>query len=100
MVEEIGKVKLDYSVYAGKDLYSDGDVEDELLDIVKNKTPAEYAKVIEQRKSWPILYHLSPLRENIIDWLPKEAMIPKSSEFSGGYWCSDVCSSDLFVPFA
>ncbi len=79
MVEEIGKVKLDYSVYAGKDLYSDGDVEDELLDIVKNKTPAEYAKVIEQRKSWPILYHLSPLRENIIDWLPKEAMIPKEA---------------------
>ena len=34
--EKIGKVTLDYEFYAGTDLYSDGTVEDELLDIVKN----------------------------------------------------------------
>ncbi len=82
MIEEIGKVRLDYSEYPGTDLYSDGEVENELLDIVKNRTPEEYAKVIEQRKSWPILYHLSPLRENIIDWLPWESMIPLESTAS------------------
>ncbi len=70
MLEEIGKVKLDYSKYSGEDLYCDGAVEDELLDIVKNLSPVEYAGVIEERKSWPILYHLSPLRENIVDWIP------------------------------
>ena len=70
MLDEIGKVKLDYSKYPGEDFYCDGAVEDELLDIVKNYSPVEYAGVIEERKSWPILYHLSALRENIVDWIP------------------------------
>jgi SAM-dependent methyltransferase len=69
-MEEIGKVRLDYEKYSGKDLYCDGAVEDELLDIVKNNVPGEYGKIIEERKSWPILYHLSSLRENIVDWIP------------------------------
>lgn len=70
MLDEIGKVKLDYSKYPGEDFYCDGTVEDEMLDIVKNYSPAEYAKVIEEHRSWPILYHLSALRENIVDWIP------------------------------
>ena len=70
MTEEIGKVKLDYSKYSGEDLYCDGAVEDELLKIVKEMSPVEYAGVIEERKNWPILYHLSALRENIVDWIP------------------------------
>lgn len=70
MLEEIGKIKLDYSKYSGKDLYCDGAVEDELLNIVKNMSPVEYAGALEERKSWPILYHLSPLRENIVEWIP------------------------------
>ena len=69
-IEEIGKVKLDYSDYSGEDLYCDGDVEDELLEIVKHRPPSDYADVIEERNSWPILYHLSPLRGNILDWVP------------------------------
>lgn len=70
MLEEIGKVKLNYSKYSGEDLYCDGAVEDELLNIVKNMSPVEYTGAVEARKSWPILYHLSPLRENIVDWIP------------------------------
>ncbi len=73
MIEKIGKIKLDYSKYPGEDFYCDGAVEDELLDIVKNLSPVEYADVIEERRSWPILYHLSPLRENIVDWIPMNA---------------------------
>jgi len=68
--ERIGKVWLDLSKYPGEDFYCDGAVEDELLDIVKNLSPVEYAKAIEEKKSWPILYHLSPLRENIVEWIP------------------------------
>lgn len=71
-MEEIGRVKLDYSKYSGEDLYCDGAVEDELLKIARELSPVEYGKVIEERKSWPILYHLSPLRENIIDWIPMD----------------------------
>ncbi len=36
MQEKIGKITLDYKYYPGEDFYCDGDVEDELLEIVKN----------------------------------------------------------------
>lgn len=68
--EKIGNVVLDYQYYPGKDLYSDGAIEDEILTIVKNASRVEYPAIIEEKKSWPILYHLSPLRGNVIDWLP------------------------------
>lgn len=70
MTEQIGKIKLDLSKYSGEDLYCDGDVEDELLDIVQRYAQVEYPQIIEQRGSWPILYHLSPQRENIVDFVP------------------------------
>ena len=70
--EQIGRITLDYSRYTGEDLYCDGAVEDELLSIVQNFPPEEYGAKIEEKKSWPILYHLSPLRENIVDWLPMD----------------------------
>lgn len=68
--EKIGKIKLDLTHYPGEDLYCDGDVEDELLEIARNYASVEYPRIIEERKSWEILYHLSPLRENIVEWLP------------------------------
>lgn len=70
MIEEIGKVRLDYSKYPGEDFYCDGEVEDELLKIVQSTQPSEFGRVIQERKKWPVLYHLSPLRENIVSWLP------------------------------
>ncbi len=71
-MEKIGNVTLDYSKYPGEDFYCDGAVEDEILQIVRDLSPVEYAKVIEERASWPILYHLSPLRENIVEWIPMD----------------------------
>lgn len=68
--ERIGKVTLDYRFYPGEDLYSDGAIEDEILKIVKDSAKVEYPAIIEQKMSWPILYHLSSLRGNIVDWLP------------------------------
>lgn len=70
MTEQIGKITLDYSHYPGQDLYCDGAVEDELLEIVKNYSRVEYPRIIEEQAQWPILYHLSSIRENIIDWIP------------------------------
>ncbi len=70
MAEKIGRVSLNLDYYEGKDLYSDGDVEEELLEIVKNHTPDEFPGLIEEKASWPVLYHLSEQRENIIDWFP------------------------------
>ena len=68
-IEKIGNVTLDLRFYGGADLYCDGAVEDELLEIVKEHDPQEYPAIIAERKSWPILYHLSDLRENIVSWL-------------------------------
>ena len=73
-MEKIGRVKLDYSRYLGEDLYCDGAVEDEILDIVKTRSAAEYADIIVKRKNWPILYHLSRLRESRRDTAPWEAI--------------------------
>lgn len=70
MDEIIGNVKLNLTYYTGSDLYSDGDVENELLDIVKNNPEEKYEHIIRDRKSWPILYHLSDVRKNIINWYP------------------------------
>jgi len=60
------KLNLDY--YSGIDHYSDGNIENELLDIVKNEKDFEQFLVNDNR--WPILYHLSPIRQNIINWYP------------------------------
>lgn len=69
-IEKIGKITLNLTHYEGRDIYTDGDVEDELLNIVQNLSPVEFSQVMEERGSWPILYHLSALRENIVEWLP------------------------------
>ena len=46
MQEKIGKVTLDYEYYPGKDLYSDGPVEEELLEVAKNYREEELNQVI------------------------------------------------------
>ncbi len=87
MTEQIGKIILDLSKYPGEDLYCDGAVEDELLDIVRKYSQVEYPQLIEQRKSWPILYHLSPLRENIVDFVP---MSPQDKVLEVGSGCGAI----------
>ncbi len=67
--EYIGKVSLDYSLYKGEDLYKDGS-EEELLSIVQNTSADGYNNVIRKKLTWPILYHLSDIRGNIVDFLP------------------------------
>ncbi len=68
--EKIGKVVLDYTYYPGEDKYSDGAVEEEMLEIAKRYREEEWESVIASKKSWPVLYHFSHVRENIIEWLP------------------------------
>ena len=63
------KLNLDY--YSGEDHYSDGDIEDELLEIVK--THKDFDTILANDDRWPILYHLSPVRQNIINWYPFES---------------------------
>jgi len=63
---KVGKVKINDTHYPGEDLYSDGPIEEEMLEIAKSYSREEHNKVIAKKQSWPVLYHFSHLRENII----------------------------------
>lgn len=72
-IETIGNVKLDMEFYPGEDLYCDGEVENELLEAVKNGHDInnnDYKAVIDEKNNWPFLYHLSQFRGNIVSWFP------------------------------
>ncbi|MCR5406671.1 MAG: class I SAM-dependent methyltransferase [Lachnospiraceae bacterium] len=68
--EAIGNVVLNYKYYSGKDLYSEGAGEDILLNLVKEHDEDAYPHVIQNTKTWSVMYHLSPERENICSFLP------------------------------
>ncbi len=70
MIETIGNVKLYMDLYPGEDLYSDGAVEDELLEIAKSFAPEDFDRVVAERRSWPVMYHFSSIRKQILDWYP------------------------------
>lgn len=101
MGEKIGKVFLDDTLYPGQDLYSDGAIEDELLEIARDYHPEEFNRVIRERESWPILYHFSHIRENILSWLPFTGE-EKVLEIGSGLWRCYRCTlqegerSDLY----
>ena len=65
MIEKIGKVTMNYDYYKGKDLYSDGDIENVILDMVQESDSYRYTD--KRFDNWPILYHLSRQRENIAE---------------------------------
>ena len=65
-VEQIGNVVLNYQFYKGTDQYSDGDIEDTLLKIVQQSD--SYEEVLMRESDWALLYHLSPIRENLLEW--------------------------------
>ncbi len=73
MERKIGNVIIDDACYHSEDLYSDGDaVEEALLMIAKNCREEELEAEIVRQKSWPVLYHFSKIRQNILDWYPFE----------------------------
>lgn len=64
-IEYIGNIKLDLSVYKGKDLYNEGDnAESIVLDTFKNNL--DPVKVLSEHNEWAILYQLSSSRKNIV----------------------------------
>lgn len=56
--------------YKGEDSYSDGDVEDTIIDIIARNEPENYISDIYDNYSWPTYYHLTPIRQNILNWYP------------------------------
>lgn len=64
--EFTGKVTMNYSFYHGTDTYSDGDIEDRLLEIARSSK--NYEEELLNENNWALLYHLSPIRENLLEW--------------------------------
>lgn len=60
--------RLNFDYYGGRDCYSDGDIEDVIYHIVENCE--DFTKYKGTDEFFPILYHLSPERENILNWYP------------------------------
>lgn len=81
------KVKLNLDYYSGQDLYSDGPIEDELLDIAKRYTEEEYNQVIAMKNDWSVLYHFSHIRQNVVSWLP---ITPNDSVLEIGSGCGAI----------
>lgn len=69
-MEKIGKVSLDDTNYPGRDLYSDGKVEDRILEMVKKYQEKDFHQLIAREKDWAVMYHLAHGRENILSWYP------------------------------
>ena len=67
MRKKIGNVVLDYTHYKGADIYSDGDIEDELLDACMSDRQQQ---LLYNSNEYAVLYHLSPIRENLLEWYP------------------------------
>ncbi|MDD5482289.1 MAG: class I SAM-dependent methyltransferase [Kiritimatiellae bacterium] len=60
--------KLITEYHAGADLYSDGAVEDEMLGWFQSG--ANISVILAADSRWPVLYHLSPERRNLLEWYP------------------------------
>ena len=54
--------------YKGNDNYSDGDVENEILRIIAENSPEGYTNAIAKNYSWPVYYHLTRTRRNLLNW--------------------------------
>lgn len=70
MMKERVRMKIDevlnLKFYKGTDEYSDGDVEERLLAAVKDNDDPE--EILKNEDEWAFLYHLSPIRENLLEW--------------------------------
>lgn len=55
----------------------------ELYEIVKQNKREDYCNIIEKKVSYPYLYHLSSIRENLVDWIPmtgNEKILERNAE--------------------
>lgn len=63
------KSKIILNCLKSNDIYSDGEVEQEILKIFQNKNSEKLVnRILTYNPSWPMRYHLSPVRENILNW--------------------------------
>ena len=74
----------------------DAEVLKELYETIKQNSKADYAGIIEQRASYPYLYHLSQIRENLVSFLPfdKDMRVLECNPECGAL--TRVCGNDFY----
>lgn len=93
--------ELNLSYYTQKDQYSDGDIEDIMLDMAEQGI--SYEVLSPEQVDFAIIYHFSRIRQNILNWYPfkKDSSV---LEIGGGCGaitgllcqkCSEVVSVEL-----
>ena len=63
-------MKINYDFYSGEDKYSDGEIEKDIIQYTETYEPKDFDKIFEQDRRWPVFYHLTSLRKNILNWYP------------------------------
>ncbi len=63
-------MKFNLDFYQGDDQYSDGDIEEEILKYTERYSEKEMHQIFEKDIRWPIFYHLTKIRKNILNWYP------------------------------
>ena len=71
------KPKFNLKYYKDADQYSEGDVEDLMIELIAANAPEDYVKAIAEHFHWSTYYHLTHTRTNILNWYPfkKDARI-------------------------
>lgn len=64
------KPRFNTDFYTGDDKYSDGDIENEVIKIIAQNNDTDYEEVISKNYSWPVFYHLTKIRQNLLNWYP------------------------------
>ncbi|MCM1499259.1 MAG: class I SAM-dependent methyltransferase [Clostridium sp.] len=77
--------KLNLKYYKGQDIYSDGDIENQILEELQ--TNKDITEILMKHNEWAFLYHLSPIRENILEWYDFE---PEASVLEIGSGCGAI----------
>ena len=65
-------MKLNLEFDKSNDKYSDGDIEEEILKYAENYNESNIEEVFQNDIRWPVFYHLTNIRKNIINWKKKK----------------------------
>ncbi len=63
-------MKVNYDFYTGQDQYCDGDTEKDVIKYLEEYGEENYKEIFKKDIRWPIFYHITPIRKNILNWYP------------------------------
>ncbi|MCA9349299.1 class I SAM-dependent methyltransferase [Candidatus Saccharibacteria bacterium] len=85
--QKIGKVTLLTPNILPEGQYSDKQAEDDLLDVFMSSNPmSRRHEILANYPSWPMYYHLTPMRANLLGWynFPKNSKVLEIGAGPGG----------------